>query len=307
MFHRLLKHTLPIPGIALPCSVAHAATQRPIPTAMAESVCAAPQSLREQDFQKFGLYDSGVQLQVVSAVPDHLIHRIARKLASSSRHEGYAIHHCDGMDRFIILTFPSPVAFTENSVELKNALDAHCEHHEFRFALAKGKLSTVLQIHEKIPRHSGIVTLTCFPEDPTVGPITWFAIPTGNGPLPQPPIPVGDDLAEWANATRKSEGLPSLSKLEHFDKDASILLQNEQVFHQRDKMSALNERALQKHIALIGEDRVIADSVLEAATQIWNSPRHRDLILDAHAGKLLIVHKNLTNSSQSLYVFITAQ
>jgi len=281
---------------------AFALTERKLDHSIATTICNQASSIQERDLWKLQIYDSGVQIQLLNALSEKQLRSAAKKIARKVNHLSYSTFTCEKGEK-LILTYPSPVAF--QSKDLLTTLPSYCESTEVRFANAKGKKSIPFAASETLPRQSGIVTVTCFPKDSALGSVLWFTIPTGNGPLPKTPIPLNRDLPQWINSTRISEGLKPLQPIQNLD--ATALLQNEDVSHLRAQMELVRVKAEKVGIKLVAEDRVIAKDLQEAAWLLWNSPRHRDSLLDANISKATVFQKQIQNSDQILFIVLTAK
>ena len=257
-----------------------------------------------------GVYDAGVQFFTTGS---SLNDTTAADVAKEHGRKGvgsFAFGTCPDSKsgpRTWIAFFPSPVAATIVDDLLNVPAKGACEELMVRSVGLTGpsqKVGNVSGGRWKLPRKNGIVTVTCSHDAPTAkkpsrtGPELWFSIPTGKGPASTVP---GDEflkdanqtqdfkraLATWINKVRDLEGLTTLRQVSL--PDAPDLSKSATPLHDRKLMAKLRAIA-RKHeeLALTGEDRVIARSLQDAAWLLWNSPRHRDLLLSVSSRSILV-------------------
>jgi hypothetical protein len=148
----------------------------------------------------------------------------------------------------------------------------------------------------QIPSDDGLISVTCSHDvkglPPAAnGPELWFSIPTGKGPSAIPPGNVADNvqaenfstqLFQWINRIRALEKLKPLEKLDL--PGVPDLTRNRSPLHDRKLLQQVSEHArVARNYAFQGENRVVARNIADAAWLLWNSPRHRDLLLDSRA------------------------
>lgn len=152
----------------------------------------------------------------------------------------------------------------------------------------------------EIPSMDGTVTITCSHDENTktmaaVGPELWFTIPTGKGPSAEVPgrsaIPAKSDFSAaviaWVNHLRAAEKLSPVTPVTL--RNAPDLTRHASALHDRKQLAKIAELAKkQLRLKLSGEDRVVAKTRDDALWLLWNSPRHRDLLLAPEASRILI-------------------
>ncbi|MEY4631096.1 MAG: hypothetical protein RIQ81_1216 [Pseudomonadota bacterium] len=151
-----------------------------------------------------------------------------------------------------------------------------------------------------IPAADGTVTVTCSHDekDKTIsrhGPELWFAFPAGKGPAAEVPgrnsILAQKDPAAgfivWINHLRAIEKLPPVEPVTF--KGAPNLTRNATALHDRKQLAKIADLAKKQHgLTLSGEDRVMAKTRDDAMWLLWNSPRHRDLLLAPEATQIMV-------------------
>ena len=124
------------------------------------------------------------------------------------------------------------------------------------------------------------------------GPELWALIPIKNAAqaaVPRLALASKDseELIPWIQAIRKLHKLAPLQTtnplLRRF---ATQLLSDFSIRHPRPLLLQARQQLLTKHIKIIGENRVKANSLEEMAWLLWNSPSHRSLLLNKDATAL---------------------
>ncbi len=145
------------------------------------------------------------------------------------------------------------------------------------------------KIGQKI-RSDGVVSVTCWPLDRNKGPELWYLMPVGKGPyrgvLNVEALERG--LFTWINSVRQREGQAPLKVGVLTPKQIKSLAATGLV-HQREILLSLKQEFEQKGFSFVGEDRVIGRSLPEKAWLLWNSPRHRDLLLHPEATHAVLI------------------
>jgi uncharacterized protein YkwD len=145
-----------------------------------------------------------------------------------------------------------------------------------------------------------------------MGPVLWYLTPLFGGPQTLPPeseaLSHGElsrSLALWINKIRYKEGLKAL----HFDRDleifAGFLAKNGSLMHDRYQLKSIFHKMKDSHVSPLGEDRVRAPDALTMAWLLWNSPRHRGLLLSPEATAIGVGSRTL--GAESLAVILTGK
>jgi len=225
----------------------------------------------------------------------------ARAFATGLHFAGYVGGVCaDGSGFAVAMPATAGLVARRDVMELPaGALEKRCASVRLDFAPAKGgaprPVERVGAGFSRTKLGDGVVTVTCNTKSPQwLGPVSWFAVPVGAGPTSHVPefkrLELADDsaagLRDWINALRVAEGLPATYAADpDLDALADRLAAGSQATHDRRAMQREQRKfdSLGKIIRLIGEDRVRAGDLQEAAWLLWNSPTHRGLLTDSSA------------------------
>lgn len=280
-------------------------------TEIARAICLgdffrAPEPEKARILWNSGIHDAGVQFYTTDARLDRAsAENVARKNAGTGT-RAFAFGPCpeekSGPPSTISSTSArSWMAFFQAPAELKVRGDRFeipggdaCANFVVRSVTVTGPSQSVDRAADgswKIPPQDGLVTVTCShdragsPDAARQGPELWYSVPSGKGPAPMNPVP--GSLFAWINEARKLENLHPLSpiRLRH----APDLSKAQTSLHDRKKLREIAALARnQQKLSLVGEDRVIARSTEDAAWLLWNSPRHRDLLLSKDARSIMV-------------------
>ncbi len=225
----------------------------------------------------------------------------AKSLADIRHGGGYAAGLCNQhMGWTAAMPASSPLRRGNNqSLGLpKSDLKERCRSWTLYFAASEGGLSKVLATADqggdvaKIPG-AGVASLHCKPKFPRwVGEQVWFFYPTlgvkNYADFPEKTriqdiqLTLGNDqpgLLTWIGAIRAREKLPPLVLSLALSEAASQLLVSDSIDHDVHHMELIRKKLGGSHGQLVGENRVRGQSLQEIAWLLWNSPRHRDLLL----------------------------
>lgn len=244
------------------------------------------------------------------------LRRAALDLGRDQFHAGYAFGQCNP-DLYWIVTVPAPKALERvGSGYLVRDRDYEAKCKGYRIDFAPAGVAPVRHLYTSSPQWNssykineaalgnGMVSLTCLPRNPDwLGWVLWYLAPTGSGPWAEFPlsemIPAGQRNANlvlpWVNAVRTQLQLPELQS--GIDDQAharaiSVLSVSKNVHHNRKLLGDIS-RMLAPQYKLNGEDRVRGSSLREILWLLWNSPRHRELILNPTATHLTLRHQVL--------------
>lgn len=158
---------------------------------------------------------------------------------------------------------------------------------------------------------AGTLAYTCFPRNKTLGPISLALLPLhlkDSWPIPGSDMITQDNssLMKWVNKLRKSYSLPKLKMSPAIvDEFSRPLLNSISVKHDRQLLGKLREQLSLHDIKFLGENRVIGSNAFEMAWLLWQSPRHRSLLLHDKADYLSV--KFNQTSTQKLGVLVFAK
>lgn len=266
---------------------------RSIPSGLNAAFCRGDFSF--QTLWSFGLYDAQVEGLTLKArdgqpVRESAAVNRARELAKETKKPGYAGGACTDGSAWSAV-FQSPYA-----IELKNSRLDLSEYAPFchaklgvYFSDADQGLSKELLGKKNIyecPKRDGFVVVVC--DDKERGPQEVFLGPTS----PKWVVPGLHELTKrsdvdktlvWINSVRVQNQRKPLVIQEDFMHTAKTLSETGGVAHDLKRLDREAKRLRNKHLELIGENRVKARTLEEALTLLWLSPLHRDLLLSDKA------------------------
>lgn len=269
----------------------------------------------------------GRQLLVVgSAAPEDLLAKAKQRawaLAQGGAFNGYAFGVCASGKTAWALAVPSSEALSAETrtgrVMLPQAaLEAQCVSWSIDFAGHARGMPRILPPPgggeldvSRLPR--GMFSVTCQPKGPQdQGPVLWFLKPVLGGPDLFPPEREGlreglpdRALALWVNRVRAREGLKPLEwspDLSHF---ADLLATDGSLKHNRAEQASVTQKLKGSPLTAVGEDRVRARDSEGMAWLLWNSPRHRGLLLRSDASAIGIGLQTL--ETELLAVLLTGR
>jgi len=274
-----------------------------------------PSQLWQQGVFDFDMTSYQIQAESGQWLSQSRVQKAAQTFAQQNHHGGYAFALCSQQKAWII-TAPSqipPVRRSEQAILF--SLDAarlscrslaidHASQHtsQVRRILqhSLGKKSE----HSKYPNTSGpwlqinhhllstgFLTLTCLPKQSNLGPITWTMLPIFNKhqrlteARKYPNSAEPKLILQWINQQRQEAGLASLqsNSPQLYQAAAALSQHNLTVHHQRPHLRKIRDHLAPQGFRLIGENRVRAGSPSLLAWLLWNSPRHRSLLLNPKA------------------------
>lgn len=184
-----------------------------------------------------------------------------------------------------------------------------------RLAFQEPKPSTKFLTIDTAPLESGTIALTCYPKEPDwQGPVMWYFAPVKSGPNASVPMAemlygkreLRNNLLAWINAVRQQEKLKPLSAGDkHLNMHAQSLTHHPDLLHDRRELASIAELLKSRGRTFLGENRYQGQSNLELAWLLWNSPRHRALILSPQ-GNYIGMGVQITNEDK-FGVIIVAQ
>jgi hypothetical protein len=255
--------------------------------------------------QKHGVYDGqieGAKLSSRDGRPLDLdaAKMRARSIARVKRYTGYAAGQCaDGSAWAAAFPAPTTIKFENQSIKLPiSALQKQCSDWSVDLATSSAVERLPASATIKVAKEkSGMMSVTCQPRRPRwQGPVVWYLIPVGQGPGGQVPHAdmlslnsgapasiVATRLRSWVNAVRGDAKLAPVTVHSHLDAEAELLAIDTSVAHDRLLLKRIANGLPAHDLRLIGEDRARAADLQRVAWLLWNSPRHRALLLDPDA------------------------
>jgi hypothetical protein len=275
------------------------------------------------------IFDADLQVQLIRrddqlAVKAEDLAKLARELSVKQEAFGYAWGDCPDRKTGWIASASSPVPLTRTGSQLSLADDASLLKSFCRDLLAdhadrlKGQTTALPRVGQGWNLESlgpGTVSITCMSLNPAWrGPLLLALLPVEGGPsetlasaqaLDKSSSPE-QKLVDWVNALRAEDKLPSLKHATSGPLQASVLKisLHPTIRHDLRQIDSAT-RELKKHYTLLGEDRVSGGQFRDMAWLLWNSPRHRNLLLNPRADTVAI---NVKRRGDKLYaVLLVAQ
>jgi hypothetical protein len=231
----------------------------------------------------------------------------AKSLADLRHGGGYAAGLCSQhMGWTAAMPGSSPLRLKNNqSIDLpKSDLKERCRSWTLYFSASEGGLSKVLATTDlgdsvaKVPG-AGVMSLHCRPKFPRwAGEQVWSFYPTMElkdyGDFPEKArikdlsLTAGDvqlELLKWIAAIRVREKLAPFVLSPVLSEAASELLVSDSIDHDLHHMEQIRKKLGRSQAQLEGENRVRGKTLEEIAWLLWNSPRHRDLLLTGSSAK----------------------
>jgi hypothetical protein len=276
-----------------------------LPKKLGKILCENRKALSTELSWKYGLNDA--QLEGRFFVPTTGVkattaemNKRGQSLAKRMHHHGFAGGVCADGSGWAV-SVPAPVEMkpvTDGRQNLPIAeLATHCSDVAIDFAPAGHGLGKSLD-HSKSPLliqnlGAGTISISCLPRTPAwQGSVMWYLEPVNSQTVAELPskaileLSEAPDLAlaQWINELRKTEQLsPMIYGTAPLAAAANLLSIGGSILHNRKLLKNAKDILAESKFTLIGEDRVKADSLQLLAWHLWNSPRHRRLLLDRTA------------------------
>lgn len=280
-----------------------------------------PSSLPLRSWQR-GIYDAQIEGQLLKPHAGATValaeaQNAAKSLARVRRYRGIAAGRCPDGQLFAAAT-PSGRALQALGTKIVlpiTELRDHCGEWRTDYAAAGGGRATQLfsnsssspEIETKtLP--PGTISITCQPAQPRwQGPVLWFLYPVGAGPdavmpdlaAPTPPASANQlaiirkHLGQWINRIRNRQGQKMLLDSVDLDREAELLAVDGNLTHNRLLLKHSADSLAEKKWRFVGEDRVKGYDLNELGWLLWNSPRHRNLLLSSEATGIGLAMKKL--------------
>lgn len=187
-----------------------------------------------------------------------------------------------------LLFTPAPTAWNGDLTKTIEQQKPYCKKTEAHWLAAnQGTAHPISALPYALPQNiNGTLSITCWPiASKQIGPKLWYLLPLGKGPLDQAPLSSATTpLVQWINAIRQKEGLDSL-KFDNpiWKRAAESLMHSGNIEHNQNDNQHVAHELAQKGLVFMGEERSIGQTEQEMAWLLWNSPRHRQLLLHPSA------------------------
>ena len=279
-----------------------------------------------------GIYDASVNFFTVDQKLDEPTARKFAIGAASIDTRSFSFGHCPrekaGVKKnekswLALFTAPTPAKITGNRLTIGDL--SSCAEVSARWIGPSGVSRPLEKKSDEskdgfweLPAKDGVATVTCGHDQPPtktsdLGPELWFSIPTGKGPPDRAPhqellanaADPKKSFMTWINSVRADEKRLALERIDEAMgmPGAPDLTTASTPLHDRKALRRLKESGKKKPgLELTGENRVVTATMADAAWLFWNSPRHRDLLLDARSSQALIQSK--TNKGQGIVLSI---
>ena len=283
--------------------------RKDIAAALHKIVCVDREKPSPKTLWAQGVYDAQVEGFVSTDTPD--FKNVAKSIAAGRLHGGFAASKCED-GREVSASVPSRVPIALNSsgrlcVPLE--VRKQCRGVSVDFAAAAGGIGNQLELNDGCADLSrlkaGIVAVTCLPKLPRwKGPEAFYYVPVKGGPEMEVPLKqllsASTDekrsIGNWINALRLRETLLPISfGSTEMAASADRLSIGASLVHDRGSIKSEKDALKVQGVSFIGEDRAIGSSIEEIGWQLYNSPRHRRLLLDSKANLGAVVVKNHAN------------
>ena len=274
---------------------------------------------------RHGIFDAGARVYLLGPKgASQQLEKAAQSMARKNYHKGYSFGKC-AKNRYWIVTTPSPIAFKqEGEIMRLKAQDLHSYCKWFRIDYAHAQYGRPRKLFkskdQKVEKsllinttllERGSLSITCKPKKPTwLGPVLWSLAPVKKGPLEKAFLAGSVEqkapkaLENWINLVRVNTDLGPLSSTEAFSHITKPLIsKNLSIRHHRKDIRKVSREIKKQKGRFLGENRVKADSFEEAAWLLWNSPRHRSLLLHSKATHLATMAKRVKSERLSVMVF----
>ncbi len=285
--------------------------------------------LAREKLWQYGIYDTFINAQVIRGKGGPLsttaIQQYALNLAKLNNHRGLGFGHCSDQSSWVA-SVPNPTPLVQRRGPILrldiSSLNGFCRRVSLHFAARKGGLSKRVWsvpsyklrgpfTHPVINPYflpEGNLSISCLPKQARSGWELLALIPL-NGNIRTPPFLDAmeqEGLMSWINRVRSYHQLPPAKT------DSKALLLSSQrllktgtVHHDRQQLKQEKRRLLHANMTFLGENRVMGRDKKDMAWLLWNSPRHRNLLLSEKATHLGLAFKQ--SSPDTLAVIVMAR
>lgn len=268
-----------------------------------------------QENWKNGIYDAQIEGQTLQSqehqnIPLAKLTKASRLLADRHYHHGYSSGFCPNGKAWVVTT-PGARALhkmNEKAYQLDTKeVATYCREFYLDFAPAEKGPPRKLNLPEDFDGsqkltittdllESGVISLTCLPkENHWQGPVVWYLAPVKKGPrkfVPHTKLLTAQNnlknpssnMLQWVNAIRADEKLPPLQELPTtYTKPLKNLVASRSIVHDRLLLKDVQKQLKVRSATFLGENRVKGRQTTDMAWLLWNSPRHRSLLLNEKA------------------------
>ena len=302
-------------------------------------LCTDQQAPTIRELWQQGIYDAALQghfmttKEGMQTTPD-LLAKAAAILAKRTDHNGFDFGVCNQTSTGWVITSPAAGNYArreeDGSIHLSwSSVRSYChEAHIDYVAAAGGRARNLMVLTSKSNGgevkiddtflSDGTVSITCYPKyGKNLGPELWFLLPVKAGPLEKAPGieqlakragGFDSSLLLWINDIRESAQLAPLKRLSSNSTrriDTALLAKNETVHHDTAHLQSVQTMIHKSGGFFIGENRVKSENLEQMAWLLWNSPRHRDLLLTTKADSLAV--NQIKGKTQQLVVLTFAK
>lgn len=287
-------------------------------------LCVDKIQLDAQKTIALGIYDAQIDARIIesiagNALSGRMLEKKSKALAAMKRYNGYAHGVCSDRKGWVAaFPAPSPLIRTKTGFKVQfKTLETACRNYRLDFASLSGGESQPLTKASVLNTQSlgaGMLEITCQPSFPRwQGPIVWYLAPTdadasltGNAPAIEGNAAPTAGIISWISTVRKKQGLAPITINDKVSKSAELLTIDTSVTHNRASTDSLKEKIKNTdNIKILGELRVRGQSAADLTWMIWQSPRHRDLILSREATLYGLHVKQV--GTELLVVFLAGQ
>ncbi len=272
------------------------------------------------DLWKLGVYESQISGKIFKPVKnlglqEDFIQVQAISNARKNHHHSFAWGSC-GNNSSWIATFPAGGRISTTDRQLykmaKKPLDTYCRSYQADYVSAASGQKKRLAMRQNdnyelevdaSNLNDGTLSISCLPKaNDWQGATTWFLAPVKNGPSVKVPFTSNsyffektkENFIKWIAQVRASEGLAPLKTGDiNLDSATKSLAFSNGIIHDRRSKKMVQEIISRSNLQIIGENRVKGRSYMELTWLLWNSPKHRSLLLSKKATHLGIHVKKI--------------
>jgi len=285
------------------------------------------------DLWKLGIYEAQISGKIFKpfqnkGLQEDFIQVQARNYAGKNNHHSFAWGSCKNNSSWIA-SFPAggrmKTSHRTKYAIAKDTLDSNCKKYQADYIAALGGKKVPLKFTQNDENElvidasklaDGVVSVSCLPKTPEwQGYTTWFLAPIKNGPPAKAPFIDSSyvfnktkiNFIKWINQIRIQEKLQPLKTNDlNLEKATRSLAFSEEIVHDRRSKEMVENLLEKSNLKIVGENRVKGRSYIELAWLLWNSPRHRDLLLSAKATHLGIHIKEVGPLKFAVFLSATA-
>jgi hypothetical protein len=298
--------------------------------------CRNPGVMNMSGLWQAQIFDTQIEGQLLkirpgTAVSPEQLQKAGEILASQHKHSGYSYGMCDSKTAWVATT-PAPLPFAGQLPGKQEAeidwgrMRNYCRLTRLDFAPARSglprnletvgesKVSSSLKVSTSL-LEDGTLAVTCYPKYAKgIGPELWYLIPVKNGPLATVPHAnllrapqsrsTGSALLGWINQVRGEYHLDKLTlNNQKLKKMKALQKMNRTVHHDEAQLQKVQAAIQVSGGLFVGENRVKGKNLAQMAWLLWNSPRHRELILSKKASSLMVDMVDLKDEQIAILTF----